>query len=85
MCLIIFEEKSEIQDQYHLSLNRDRDCLQKYWPILNSIEGPSKAEVLRTEDCFQCEDSTKLTKSQIIKPFATMTTTITTTTMTTPI
>ena len=26
MCLIIFEEKAEIQDQYH-----DRDPLQKYW------------------------------------------------------
>ena len=31
MCLIIFEEKSEIQDQHPLSLNRDRDRLQKYW------------------------------------------------------
>ena len=31
MCLIIFEEKAEIQDQYPLSLNRDRDRLQKYW------------------------------------------------------
>ena len=31
MCLIIFEEKAEIQDQY---LNRDRDRLQKYWAIV---------------------------------------------------
>ena len=31
MCLIIFEEKAEIQDQHLLSLNRDRDRLQKYW------------------------------------------------------
>ena len=31
MCLIIFEEKAEIQDQHPLSLNRDRDRLQKYW------------------------------------------------------
>ena len=31
MCLIIFEEKAEIQEQYSLSLNRDRDPLQKYW------------------------------------------------------
>ena len=29
MCLIIFEEKAEIQDQYSLSLNRDRDRLQR--------------------------------------------------------
>ena len=29
MCLIVFEEKAKIQDQYLLSLNRDR--LQKYW------------------------------------------------------
>ena len=34
MCLIIFEEKAEIQDQYPLSLNRDRDRLQKYWAIV---------------------------------------------------
>ena len=36
MCLIIFEEKAEIQDQYPLSLNRDRDRdhLQKYWAIM---------------------------------------------------
>ena len=27
MCLIIFEKKVEIQDQHHLSLNRDRDRL----------------------------------------------------------
>ena len=33
MCLIIFEKKVEIQDQHHLSLNRDRDRLQKYWAI----------------------------------------------------
>ena len=33
MCLIIFEEKTEIQDQYPLSLNRDQDRLQKYWAI----------------------------------------------------
>ena len=33
MCLIIFEEKTRIQDQRHLSLNRDRDRLQKYWAI----------------------------------------------------
>ena len=31
MCLIIFEEKAEIQDIYPLSLNRYRDRLQKYW------------------------------------------------------
>ena len=30
MCLIIFEEKAEIQDQQPLSLNRERDHLQKY-------------------------------------------------------
>ena len=34
ICLIIFEEKAEIQDQYPLSLNRDRDRLQKYWAIV---------------------------------------------------
>ena len=34
MYLIIFEEKAEIQDQYPLSLNRDRDHLQKYWAIV---------------------------------------------------
>ena len=27
MCLIIFEEEGEIQDQYPLTLNRDRDRL----------------------------------------------------------
>ena len=31
MCLIIFEEKVEIQDQHPLSLNRNRDRLKKYW------------------------------------------------------
>ena len=31
MCLIIFEETAEIQDQHPLSLNRDRDRLKKYW------------------------------------------------------
>ena len=31
MCLIIYEEKAEIKDQHPLSLNRDRDRLQKYW------------------------------------------------------
>ena len=34
MCLIIFGEKAEIQDQHPLSLNRDRDRFQKYWAIL---------------------------------------------------
>ena len=34
MCLIIFEDKAEIQDQYPLSLNRDQDRLQKYWAII---------------------------------------------------
>ena len=38
LCLIIFEEKAEIQDsQYPLSLNCDRDRtdrLQKYWAIV---------------------------------------------------
>ena len=34
MCLIIIEENAEIQDQYPLSLNRDRDRLQKYWAII---------------------------------------------------
>ena len=33
MSLIIFEEEAEKQGQYHLSLNRDRDRLQKYWAI----------------------------------------------------
>ena len=37
MCLIIFEEKAEIQDQYPLSLNRDRDRLQKYWANIDEI------------------------------------------------
>ena len=36
MCLIIFEEKAEIQDQYPLSLNRDRDRLQQYWAIFKN-------------------------------------------------
>ena len=31
MRFIAFEEKAEIEDQYPLSLNRDRDRLQKYW------------------------------------------------------
>ena len=31
MCLIIFEENAEIQDQHPLSLNQDWDRLQKYW------------------------------------------------------
>ena len=31
MCLIIFKEKAEIQDQYPLTLNRYRDRLQKSW------------------------------------------------------
>ena len=31
MYLFFFEEKAEIQDQHPLSLNRDRDRLQKYW------------------------------------------------------
>ena len=35
MCLIIFLEKQELQDQYPLSLNRDRDRLQKYWAIID--------------------------------------------------
>ena len=30
MHIIIFEEEGEIQDQYPLTLNRDRDRLQKY-------------------------------------------------------
>ena len=34
MCLIIFEKNAEIQDQYSLSLNRDRDRFQKYWAII---------------------------------------------------
>ena len=33
MCLIVFEEKAEIKDQHPLSLNWDRDRLQKYWAI----------------------------------------------------
>ena len=33
MCLIVFEEKAEIQEQHPLSLNRDRDRLQKYWAL----------------------------------------------------
>ena len=36
MRLIIFEEKAEIQDHYPLSLNRDRDRLQKYWANIPS-------------------------------------------------
>ena len=37
MCLITFDEKAEIQDQYPLSLNRDWDRLQKYLAI---AQGP---------------------------------------------
>ena len=37
MCHIIFEEKADIQDLYPLSLNQDRDRLQKYWAIINII------------------------------------------------
>ena len=37
MCLITFEEKAEIQDQYPLSLNRDHDRLQNFWAIVKYI------------------------------------------------
>ena len=47
MCLIIFEEKAEVQDQYTLSLKpvQKADDPKKYWTILISSA---------SYECLQC-------------------------------